>query len=183
MKTAKNQSFQAWSRIISPVCLVAFMALAISLIIPSESRGKEAVRSAVGENAVPKELVAEKLNTPPIYIRAKVMNLAVKIDGDQYTCVAALSVFNSGEVGSQWVVATIPAPRVQRVFELAMALKNYNEPVFYKRAQTVEAWGYKTPVPEGKELMDAAFYTIAEAKIWDDELCDVVLQPWMRSMY
>ena len=183
MKTAKNQPIRPWSRIAAPACFVAFLALIISLAVPSESREGNTQKLLIGENAVPKELALKQKDTPLTYIRAKVMNLAVKMDGDQYTCVAALSVINTDEVGSQRVIATIQPPRVQRVFELAMALKNYNEPVLYQRGAVVEAWGYKNPVPEGKEMMDAAFYTIAEAKIWDDELCDVVLQPWMRSMY
>jgi hypothetical protein len=183
MKAAKNQALRTLSMIVIPAYFIASLALIISLAVPSESREGELSKSLVSENAVPKEFALKIKDAPLVHIRAKVMNLAVKMDGDQYTCIAALSVINTDEVGSQRVIATIQPPRVQRVFELAMALKNYNEPVLYQRGAVVEAWGYKNPVPEGKELMDAAFYTIAEAKIWDDELCDVVLQPWMHPMY
>ena len=72
---------------------------------------------------------------------------------------------------------------MQRIFELAMAMRNYNEPVLYQGAVEIEAWGYKTTAPEGTEQMNAVFYTIVEAKIWDEDLSSVVLQPWMVSMY
>jgi hypothetical protein len=159
-----------WGRLFVMLCAITILAIASVQAISSGPPSQSVPKIEVKEEPALKEIAPNLKITPPVHIRAKVMSVSTRVEGDHYVGYAILTPENSTEVGGMIVVAKIPGARVQRIFETALAMKNYNEPVIYKKAVVIDAVGYKTDAPEGMDSSRAVFYTISEAKIKDDEL-------------
>ena len=157
MKTDNRNTIPAWAKLMAPICLVACLTVIVSLGLPYKSlgggtRGKVEVEEEPSISEIP---IHMKLAT----IRGRVYSIHVAPLGDTYVAEVHMLVDNHESIGNHNAVLIVPAARVQRIFELAMA-----------REITMEAFGYKISPPAGTKYGGYPFYKIANATIYDSGL-------------
>jgi len=160
MKISNKTGIRTWVRFVGPICLIACVAVLVSLTLPYKSLGGAMPgHIELQEEKVPLDFMGQALAMKPIEIRGKVFFLGVNIEGDHYVGEARMMVENTDEIGNNTAVLIIPTARVQRIFELAVA-----------RELSITAIGYKTSAPSGHPYKNYPFYKIAEAYLIDTNI-------------
>jgi hypothetical protein len=146
--------------IILPAIGIVCIAISLAIAFPYQSQGGVKLEEvAVGDMNVGKIKSENFTALKTIRFYAEIVTLKVDIVDDVYVGQAWLQVHNSDETGEGSIVAVIPAPRVQRILELAMT-----------RTLDLWVWGYKIPTPQGHQWDYMPFYEIVGAQITDPDV-------------
>ena len=160
MKTKQSVGISRCWGLLAFTCLIASIALIISLMLPYESRGGAMPGEiALKEESLNPDLFQNLRALKLTQLRVKVATLTVDIEDDHYVGEAQLLMQGEVDLVDNTCIAIIPAARVQRIFELA-----------FMRTTDLVVWGYKTPAPEGHPYKNYPFYTVVKASIWDPKI-------------
>ncbi len=138
------------------LCCIACIALVVSLAMPRESRGAGGIALKEAEEGLSAGELKAMREMIPTLITAEIVSLNVTVMDDAYVGEAYIQPFNHEDLGSYAVIAIIPSNRVQRMFELAMAM-----------GERIECYGYTVPAPAGSKYPGAPYYKIVTAKVQD----------------
>ena len=159
MKKAKERK-NLLGGFILPAIGIVCIAISLAIVFPVPSQGGVKLEEVAAGDMNVGKIKTENftaLKTTRFY--AEILTLKVDIVDDVYIGQAWLQVHNSDDTGEGAIVAVIPAPRLQRILELAMT-----------RTLDLWVWGCKMPTPEGHQWDYLPFYEIVGAQITDPDV-------------
>lgn len=146
--------------VILPAIGIVCIAISIAIAFPFQSQGGVILEEvAMADKDDGKKKIEHIVTFKPTTFRAEIVALNVGLEDGVYVGQAWLQTFATDTKDAGAIVAVIPAPRVQRVFELAMT-----------RTLDIWVWGYIMSTPEDPRWPGMPFYKIVGAEVSDPDV-------------
>ena len=145
---------------ILPAIGIVCIAISLAIAFPFQSQGGVILEEvAMADKDDGKKKIEHIVALKPTTFRAEIIALNADMVDGVYVGQAWLQTFGSDTTDAGSIVAVIPAPRVQRILELAMT-----------RTLDIWVWGYIMPTPQNPRWDFMPYYKIVGAEVSDPDV-------------